>query len=740
MSGGKIVRADIWHARRLFGPKARESGKTDATLASFSIDPDKFAAKPSREALRALSQMAERHDDVRAIDIDVESQKLSADAAASLRDMFRAVTALKEQGALSGPKKSDTVRMADVERLERGQLAPAMARHVRKTAATEIFRLFDHPVKDAELHVLAEDHLRRTHRIPGSRLLEAEIKPELTLRAENERKTAATLALLSDPKLPAKLQVMLLEKLGAYAGKEALSSLIRLAEEERSPPITAAAKTAIAAITKAQKMTFVFATMEVKPYAGTGGLSNVMSELPRALAKMGHRVLVVSPRHAIVDPSKLEKTEKGGLVMGGSTGAEPFTLMKDVQEGVEHYFIENERYFSKERPGIYTDGKHDYSDNAERYDFFGAAIPAAIRAVMGSDSPDVVQLNDAHTASAAAYLTRDPSFKDTKTVIAVHNLGGAYQGKFNANDQLHKMRFGNLGLFYPTGPAEFYGDLNFLKIGLTQSHAAITVSREYMKETLTKEKGEGLHGVLRSLHARDRLWGNLNGIDTKVWNPETDPLIENHFSFADRAGKALNKASIQKTFKLPVKPNTPVIGVLARLTEQKGFDDILASMRRAMAENKDVQFVICGDGDPEIRRQIVELAAKYPDNISIADKFSLQLEHMIYAASDLFLMPSKFEPCGLPQMYALRYGTIPIVRAVGGLEESIEDYDPRKGSGNGFKFREDLDGALNRALEWYGSGAQGRETLLRNAALSDFSWESSSAVEQLAFYRKVIAG
>jgi starch synthase len=297
-------------------------------------------------------------------------------------------------------------------------------------------------------------------------------------------------------------------------------------------------------------------------------------------------------------------------------------------------------------------------------------------------------------------------------------------------------------LFYPTGPAEFFGDINFLKLGIMKSHAAITVSREYMKEILTEEKGEGLHGVLRYLHARDRLWGNLNGIDNSAWNPETDPLVRHHFSFADRAGKARNKAELQGMFGLPAKPETPVVGVLARLTEQKGFDEIVPAIERAMRENKDVQFVICGDGDPEIRRRIDELVKAYPHNVAIAEKFSVELEHMIYAGSDLFLMPSKFEPCGLPQMYALRYLTIPIVRAVGGLEESIQDWSPHTGSGgsgNGFKFTTDLDGALERALAWYGSGADGRETLLRNAALSNFSWETTSAVEQVAFYRKVLA-
>jgi starch synthase len=737
MSG--ISRTDLWHAQRLFGPKARESGKTADTLAKISVEGDKFAPRVSQDALRALSQLSARYDDVRSIDVDVEAKKMSADAAASFREMFQAVSKLKQKGELSRPKRADTVNMEMVSRLMSGELPESLLRHARKTAGVEVFRLFADPVKDAELHVLAEDHLRRTHRIPRAKLLEAEVKPELTLREDFARKTGASLLLLLDGKLPQNMQLMLLERVGKFADVSAIPALEKIAAQATDPEIRKAAKTAIRGTQKAAKMTIVLATMEVKPYAGTGGLSNVMSELPAALAAMGHRVIVVSPRHAIVDASKLEKTDKGGLVMGGENGADAFTLMKDVRDGVEHYFIENDKYFSKDRPGIYTDGKNDYPDNASRYDFFGAAIPSALQAILGTKRPDVVQLNDAHTASAALYLSLDPSFKDTKTVIAVHNLGGAYQGKFNSAEQLPKMRFANLGVYYPTGPAEYYGDINFLKLGLTKSHAAITVSREYKKEILTKEKGEGLHGVLRYLDARDRLWGNLNGIDTKAWDPAKDPLIDYHYNFTNREGKALNKGSLQRMFKLPEKPNTPVIGVLARLTEQKGFDDILDSMTKALAEKKDVQFVICGDGDPAIRKQIEELAAQYPENVSIADKFSLKIEHMIYAGSDLFLMPSKFEPCGLPQMYALRYSTIPIVRAVGGLEESIGNYDAASKTGNGFKFTDDLSEALNRALDWYGSGAEAREPLLRNAALSDFSWEGSSALEQLAFYRKVIA-
>lgn len=726
---------DLWHARRLFGPKARAEGRTEAALTTLGLHGDGFDLKATRAALSTLVQLTKANGDVQPLDLEVVSQRLSADAAASLKAMFQAVHELKARGTLTKNPRVDTVELVAVRRLEAGTLPKPLVSKLRRTAGLELYRLYADPLRDDGLHQALGHYLARRHRVGEPTLLEAEVPPRLTLREEAARKEAATLALLGDSGLPLPVRLELIERMGTFGGPEALASLTPLAAG--GGPLAKAAKAAGREIRHAQKMTIVLAAMEVKPYCGTGGLSNVMAESARALAKKGHRVVVLTPRHEIIDPARLTDTDRGGVVLG-PTGPAGFGLKKDVRDGVEFWFIESDQYFSKDRPGIYG-GPGDYQDNADRFDFFGAAIPQAVKAILGTKVPDVIHLNDAHTAAGALYQKLDPSFAKTACVLQVHNLGGAYQGRFNAEDHLHRLRFAGLGLHYPMGPSEFHGDVSFLKLGMHQADAALTVSRQYKDEILTEELGEGLHGVLRSLDARGRLHGSLNGIDPEVWNSEKDPLISHPFSFADRAGKAACKAELLRRFGLPELAGSPVFGVVARLTEQKGFDDIVRSIDQALGAGKPGQYVVLGDGDPAIRRQIVELGARYPGRVAIAEKFSTALEHQIYAGSDFFLMPSKFEPCGLPQMYSLRYLTIPIVRAVGGLEESIQDFDPATKEGNGFKFQDDLSGAIDRALTWYQGDAPEKEPLLRNAALSDFSWDGSAAPELLAFYRKVLA-
>jgi starch synthase len=487
------------------------------------------------------------------------------------------------------------------------------------------------------------------------------------------------------------------------------------------------------AIEKAARMTIVFASMEVAPYAFAGGLGNVMAELPKALARMGHRVVVLAPRHTIIDRNKLVDSGKR-LSIAHPDGTEPAQLLHDMKDGVEHWFIENGKYFSDHRHGLYGDAHGSYGDVAERYDFFSMSIPHAIKAVLGNARPDVVQLNDAHTGPAAAYLKADPDFAQTKTVMAIHNLGAAYQGRMDAAKLSH-VGFGKLGVYFPGGPAEFYGQLNFLKLGIVSADASIAVSREYAKEILDKQNGEGLEGVLRVLEAEERLWGNLNGIDTASWDPSTDPALPAAYSFADQSGKAVCKAALQKKYGLAVDAGVPVVGVVSRITDQKGIDDIVKTIDRRMSAGERVQFVVCGQGDAPLCNKLTDLARRFPNNVALDGAFTKNKEREIIGGADLFLMPSRFEPCGLPQMYAMRYLTVPVVRAVGGLEESVRAWDPATHEGNGFKGA-DVERALDDALAWYGSGD--RKALIRNLALTDFSWETTSAAEQVAFFRKVI--
>ncbi|MEQ8277524.1 MAG: glycogen/starch synthase [Deltaproteobacteria bacterium] len=612
---------------------------------------------------------------------------------------------------------------------------PASVRkQLDRLASTELHRLFDHPVRDAAIREHAELDLRTVHGASDAEVAAASGRPEIALREEQNQRRNALIVALSRPRISDGFVKAAIEKLGEVGLVDDVA-LIAKAARRRGPEVAEAAKVAKTKIEKAGRMTIVLAAFESKPYVNGGGLGNVMKELPPALARQGHKVVVVMPRHSVIDRSQLEETGEVGTVYGPKT--EQFGLFKDHREGVDYYFVENDRYYSSGRDGVYRDSYGDYGDPFERYDFFGRALPVAIRHILGDEAPDVVQLNDAHTASGAMYLKRDPAFKDTATVMAIHNLGWAYQGRYEGA-KAESSPIGDLGMYYPTGPAEAYGQVNLMKLGLAESDGAITVSRQYMQETLTEAGGEGLHGVLQNMRANDKFWGNLNGIDNAAWNPETDPQIAANFSFEDQSGKAACKASLQQQYGLPERSDVPLFGVVARMSGQKGIDDIIGTARRALEAGKDLQLVVCGEGEEAIRDQMKQLAADFPKNVAYDGKFAPEKEHTILSGSDFFLMPSRFEPCGLPQMYALRYLTVPVVRGVGGLEESISNFDANTGEGNGFKFTDDLFGTVERALDWYGQGEEARQPLLANCAASDFSWDNASALEQIAFYRKII--
>lgn len=729
---------------------ASELKKAAALLAKGDVDDDAIdgvdvTTSPSRrsganvrnEDMKALRELCARYGAVHDLDVNALADKMSKTASTNLERLYASVQKLKTSGELKSPWRAETITDEVLQRVAKGDLTQRVARNVQKTARLELLKLFADPVKDKELHGLLVGDLKKSFRVDDKTIRTHEVPPYIPLREKNERQENALLTLLYDPTLPADLKRVAVEKLASCASTDSIPTLQSFAKAETQ--LAGAVAVTIAAIQKAAKMTIVFASMEVAPYAFAGGLGNVMAELPKALARMGHRVIVVTPRHTIIDRNKLEDTGKR-LTVRHPDGTEPAQILRDVVDGVEHYFVENGKYFSDGRNGLYGDSFGSYGDVAERYDFFSMAIPETIKAVLGDEKADVVQLNDAHTAPAAAYLKRDAAFADSKTVMAIHNLGGAYQGKFGA-EKLQHCGFKDMGLFHPMGPAEFYGDVNFLKLGLVESDAAIAVSREYMHEILEKKNGEGLEGVLRMLHAEDRLWGNLNGIDTTSWDPAKDAALPAQYSFADQAGKRACKADLQKQYGLPVREGTPVVGVVSRLAEQKGIDDIVSTISRRMERGEDVQFVVCGQGDAALIAQLDALAKKYPNNVVIDTAFTKQKERRIIAGSDLFLMPSRFEPCGLPQMYAMRYLTVPVVRAVGGLEESVEQYDPSTKAGNGFKFgandsKTTVDDALDDALAWFKSGD--RAALVRNCALTDFSWDTTSAAEQVAFFRKVM--
>lgn len=609
--------------------------------------------------------------------------------------------------------------------------SPRVERALQRAAALDLLALYDHPQKDRDfrkrlLAFLLGVHQTRPRGTPSFGLI--------PLRERDERRAQALTAFLADSNLSSQLAIDVATRLGEVGGVEVIPLLARAAKKG-SARLWSAAREAIARIEQTRSMLIVFVAMEVKPYSGVGGLGNVMKELPKALVRRGHRVIVLTPRHASIDRSKLIDTGWTGEIVN-CDGREPFQILKDSRDGVDIYFIENDLYFSANRPGIYGDRHGPFGDNDKRYDFFGASVPQALTKILKGTRPDIIQLNDAHTGSAAVYLRNDASFNSTKIVTAVHNLGAAYQGRFPGHHLEHFMF--DRALFYPAGPAEFYGEVNLLKLGLTHADGVLFVSRRYMEECLGPERGEGLHGVLQEVAKRRRLWGCLNGVDYETWNPASDEKIPVRYDLSDLPGKAACKAALQKAYGLAERPEVPLIGALARLDWQKGWEDVMRAVRYTEATDREAQFVLSGTGSEELEERLIELAEQHPGRVVFDPKFSPEKEHAIYAGADLFLMPSRFEPCGLPQMYALRYLTVPIVHAVGGLDESIEEYDPKEGTGNGFKFKRDLTGAIDRALDWYESGPEGRQELLELCASCDFSWETTTGPELAAFYRELL--
>lgn len=420
--------------------------------------------------------------------------------------------------------------------------------------------------------------------------------------------------------------------------------------------------------------------------------------LPLALGRIGIETLVVMPRYR------------------GLSAAD-----KRLTENVRIAFVENEAYFN--RAGIYGNDGGDYADNLHRFAFFCDAALEVAR--QKGFKPDIVHAHDWQTALAPVLLKtklkNDPFFKNARTLLTVHNL--AFQGTFPAK------QFADLGLdkeLFSVNGFEFFGKLSLLKAGLLFADAISTVSPTYAKEIQTHEYGCGLEGVVRG-RAGD-LTGILNGIDNSVWNPNTDKRIKRKFSAAEPAGKAGCKAELQKVCGLEVNPEIPVFAIVSRLTEQKGLE--LVSEVADEWLSKKVQLVVLGEGDGVYHTTLRNIAARYPKTTDVNLGFDAEEAHRIYAGCDFFLMPSFFEPCGLGQMIALRYGAVPIVRKTGGLADTIVDADADARRGNGFVFESRLGGALMKAIERALAAYADRERFLKimkTGMKCDFSWKRSAA-------------
>jgi starch synthase len=473
----------------------------------------------------------------------------------------------------------------------------------------------------------------------------------------------------------------------------------------------------------------VFIASEGVPFSKTGGLADVVGALPKALAKLGHQLEVVLPRYRTTQPGKPE-AEMQSVTIPLPSGFK-FASIQSASGTAEVRTFLVECPFFFDRAGLYQEEGEDYPDNALRFAAFSlAALELSKRA---ATPPDIIHCHDWQTALVPIYLRNlyqdDEFFRNTSVVFTIHNL--AYQGLF-PSDILPQIAL-HADLF-TVDCLEYYGKVNLLKGGIVSSDFITTVSRKYAEEIQTPEFGFGLEGVVRA--RRDCLRGILNGVDYDAWNPATDKLIPANYSAQNMRGKtACKKALLERMGVKQPALDRPVIGIVSRFAPQKGFD-LIAEIAEQLAA-LDLYLVALGAGDPVYEELFRYMAATYPDKFLLAVAYDNTLAHRIEAGSDMFLMPSRYEPCGLNQIYSLKYGTVPIVRATGGLDDTIEAFDGH--SGTGFKFSEYTGGALLLAIEQAIAAYHQPEVwqqLVDNGMREDFSW-GRSAQEYLEVYQSL---
>jgi len=466
---------------------------------------------------------------------------------------------------------------------------------------------------------------------------------------------------------------------------------------------------------------------ECAPFAKVGGLGDVVPALARALRDMGIEAAILIPGYRGVE-KKTDLAERGELTLTLGGGPARCRILEGAHPkgAVPVYFLDYPPYF--DRPGIYGERGGEYPDSLERFALLSRAaleVPGAV-----GFSPDILHVHDWHASLVPVYARFGGFPVKSKVLLTIHNL--AYQGVFPLE------RAAALGLPPEAIEALTYrGRLNLLYGGIKFADLVNTVSPTYAREI--QEEGESLEEILRERDAKGELFGILNGVDYEVWDPATDPLIWANYSADDPLGKAANKARLQEEVGLDPEPDVPLVGMISRLVEQKGFDLVMEAFERMMSLG--IQFVLLGTGDRKYEEFFRQAAARYPGRAAALITFSEEWAHRIEAASDIFLMPSKFEPCGLNQMYSLRYGAVPVVRATGGLADTVREYDPDSDSGNGFVFggyrAEEMLSALRRAVELYRGDKAAWMRLMLRGMREDRSW-ASSAREYLGLYRKLL--
>lgn len=487
-----------------------------------------------------------------------------------------------------------------------------------------------------------------------------------------------------------------------------------------------------------EKLKVLLVSPEAVPFGKTGGLADVAGALPKAISALGHDARLVMPLYSHIDRSKFSVDKTSSDLTAEIAGREEkFTLFKDDTEGraFDSWFIDHQGFYARDE--LYRNPKtgKDWEDNDERFGFFSMAVLESCRAT--GFMPDIIHCNDWQSGLIPAFMKVDPryaEFHGIPSLLSIHNI--AYQGNFPPESFLKLGLAGSL--FAPGQGFEFWGMVSYLKAGVWYADLLNTVSDRYAREIQSSpEYGYGFEGILHDRSAN--LFGVLNGIDDDIWNPARDALIPAKFTPDKLSGKAKCKVALRRRTKLPnVRRDVPIIGIISRLTDQKGFDLISQVADELMG--LDIQTAILGTGDQKYHDLFTDLQKKYPRKLSVKLGFDDELAHLIEAGSDMFLMPSRYEPCGLNQMYSLKYGTIPIVRETGGLADTIENANPARGTGTGFVFRNydsrEMLNAIKFALEVY-KDKNVWEVMMLRGMRQDFSWIASAA-KYVELYKRAI--
>lgn len=465
----------------------------------------------------------------------------------------------------------------------------------------------------------------------------------------------------------------------------------------------------------------LFVSSEAVPYIKTGGLADVVGSLPKYFDRNEYDVRVMLPKYACMDAAFLPNLRFVCHFYVNLNWRKQYVgILESEYRGIHYYFVDNEFYFAGSSPynNIYED--------VEKFAYFSKAVLASLPYI--DYAPDVIHCHDWQTGLVPVYLHTafgdDNFYAGIKTVFSIHNL--KFQGRWRIREVIDIT--GLPEQIFNDKELESYGEANYLKGGVVYADAVTTVSPSYANEITTQEGGEGLHGLMNA--RRNVLHGILNGIDYDEFNPQTDPYIESNFSSKSvLSGKKANKAALQKELGLSVRESAFVIGIVSRLTEQKGFD-LVSYIMDDLVSQLDVQMVILGTGESKFENVFHHFHSQYPDKVSAYIGYSEEKAHRIYASADAFLMPSLFEPCGLSQMMSMRYGTIPIVRETGGLKDTVQAYNEYENTGTGFSFcnfnADDMKYVVEYAYHVFRDERKAWEDMMQRAMAQDFSWNKSA--------------